>query len=104
MLVTNYRDFLLVERDYEGNVRESERFTLSKSEGEFWERIKTPKAFADEVGAQLAEYLHRIMVRQVSLTQLRDVALLLASYARDMRTRLEQRDLDDLNPLRLSLE
>ncbi|MGI8483320.1 MAG: N-6 DNA methylase, partial [Thermomicrobiales bacterium] len=46
----------------------------------------------------------RVMVRQVSLTQPRDVALLLSSYARDMRTRLEHQRLDDLAPMREALE
>ena len=104
VLVTNYRDFLLVDRDHQGNIHLSERLTLAVDEQSFWRDTATPRAFADRIGDQLAEYLHRVMVRQVSLTQPRDVALLLASYARDMRTRLEHQSLDDLGPMRESLE
>ncbi len=104
VLVTNYRDFLLVDRDHQGSIRRGERLTLAADEGSFWSDISDPRAFADRIGDQLVEYLHRVMVRQVSLTQPRDVALLLASYARDMRTRLERQRLDDLLPLRESLE
>jgi len=104
VLVTNYRDFLLVDRDHQGAIHLSERLTLAADEGSFWSDTSDPRAFADRIGDQLVEYLHRVMVRQVSLTQPRDVALLLASYARDMRTRLERQRLDDLLPLRESLE
>lgn len=104
VLVTNYRDFVLVERDSSGAIRESERLSLAADEATFWQDTAQSREFADRIGEQLTEYLHRVMVRQVSLTQPRDVALLLASYARDLRTRLEQQSLSDLAPLRSSLE
>lgn len=104
VLVTNFRDFLLVDRDSHGELRSSERITLSMDERSFWRAAQQPKEFAGRIGDQLVEYLHRVMVRQVSLTQPRDVALLLSSYARDMRTRLEHQRLDDLAPMREALE
>lgn len=103
-LVTNYRDFLLVDHDANGDIRTSESMTLADDEASFWDQARNPNAFAERCGDQLAEYLHRVMVRQVSLTQPRDVALLLASYARDMRARLERQSLDELTPIRESLE
>ncbi|HET7345791.1 MAG TPA: N-6 DNA methylase, partial [Acidobacteriaceae bacterium] len=103
-LVTNYRDFLLVDHGASGDIRTSESITLAEDESSFWEQARNPNAFAERCGDQLVEYLHRVMVRQVSLTQPRDVALLLASYARDMRARLERQNLEELKPVRESLE
>ncbi|CAN5641198.1 DNA methyltransferase [soil metagenome] len=104
VLVTNYRDFLLVDHDANEDIRTSESITLAEDEAAFWTQARDPHEFAGRCGDQLVEYLHRVMVRQVSLTQLRDVALLLASYARDMRTRLERQNLDELAPIRDALE
>ena len=104
VLVTNYRDFLLVDRDSSGAVRTSESLTIAGDEGEFWTQARNPREFAGTCGDQLVEYLHRVMVRQVSLSQPRDVALLLASYARDMNARLERQNLEELTPIRESLE
>jgi len=104
VLVTNFRDFLLVDRDSRGELRPGERITLSENDQSFWKEARQPKAFAERIGDLLTEYLHRVMVRQVSLTQPRDVALLLSSYARDMRARLEHQKLNDLAPMREALE
>jgi hypothetical protein len=104
VLVTNLRDFLLVDRDHDGRIRTSERCTLAPDESAFWKYLRQPDRLADILADQLAEYLHRVMVRSVSLAQPKDVALLLASYARDMRARLEQQSLGDLKPLRDALE
>jgi hypothetical protein len=104
VLVTNYRDFLLVDHDANEDIRTSESITLAEDEAAFWTQARDPHEFAGRCGDQLVEYLHRVMVRQVSLTQPRDVALLLASYARDMRTRLERQNLDELAPIRDALE
>lgn len=104
VLVTNYRDFLLVDRNHLGEIRLSERLTLATSEREFWDECLTPQRYANRIGDQLSEYLHRVMIRQVSLTKPQDVALLLASYARDMKARLEHQPLDDLAPMREALE
>lgn len=104
VLVTNYRVFPLVDRDSRGELRPGERITLSENEQSFWKEARQPKAFAERIGDLPTGYLHRVMVRQVSLTQPRDVALLLSSYARDMRARLQHQKLDDLAPMREALE
>ncbi len=104
VLVTNYRDFLMVDRDSGGEIRLSERLAIATDEREFWRKARDPSGHAEEVGDQLSESLHRLLVRQVSLTKPEDVALLLASYARDMRVRLERQKLDDLASLREALE
>ncbi len=50
---------------------------------------RDPRAFAREVGAGLGEYLARALSHQAALAEPKDLAWLLASYARDGLSRLE---------------
>lgn len=105
VLVTNYRDFLLVGRDEAGNRKDLERYTLAASEREFWELAERPAVAGREHGERFAEYLKRVMLHAAPLAQPEDVARFLASYARDARARVEQRpDLPALQGLREALE
>jgi hypothetical protein len=102
VLVTNYRDFLLVGRDEAGVRQNLERYTLAASEQEFWALTDAAaKAHAERFG----EYLKRVMLHAAPLASPEDVARFLASYARDARARVESKtDLPALQGLREALE
>lgn len=104
VLVTNYRDFLLMGRDEAGRPQERERFTLAPTEAAFWIAARDPDALAEMQGERLVEYLKRVMLSNAQLTRPQDVAWFLASYARDARARIERADLPALARVRQALE
>src|SRR6266545_4626604 len=77
VLVTNYRDFLLVGRDSAGRPRPLERYRLASSDAAFWSALSDPRALAEEHAERLAEYLRRVMLSRASLADPRDVAAFL---------------------------
>ena len=56
---------------------------------DFWRRLEKPRAFARDVGAGLGEYLCRSLSHRAALVEPKDLAWLLASYARDGLARVE---------------
>ena len=95
VLVTNARDFVLVGEDAAGNPVGLESFRLADSADDFARKMETPRAFANEVGAGLGEYLTRALTLSAELAEPRDVAWLLASYARDGLARVERAGVDE---------
>ena len=89
VLVTNLRDFVLVGADGSGSTAKLETFRLAEDADDFWSRVERPRAFAREVGAGLGEYLARALSHRATLTEPKDLAWLLASYARDGLSRVE---------------
>ena len=59
VLVTNYRDFVLLGQDAEGQPAKLETFRLAESAEAFEKRLEHPRAFARDVGPALGEYLRR---------------------------------------------
>jgi len=104
VLVTNYRDFLLLGRDTNGNPAKLETFRLARSEAEFWKAAARPAALAITHGERLVEYLKRVLLHAAPLAEPRDVAWFLASYARDARARVEHAHLPALADMRSALE
>jgi hypothetical protein len=104
VLVTNYRDFLLVGRDALGNKINLESYKLSDSEVEFWQGAMNPDALAKKHSERFIEYIKRVMMMSVPLTSPEDVAWFLASYARDAKARIESVELTALTQLRTALE
>ena len=105
VLVTNTRDFVLLGEDSQGQPVKLETFRLADSTEEFEYKLQHPRAFAREVGATLGEYLSRVLSHRASLTEPRDLAWLLASYARDGLARVEAAgDTAALNSVRSALE
>ena len=105
VLVTNARDFVLVGEDEAGRPVRLESLRLADSAAEFDAKLEHPRAFANEVGAGLGEYLTRMLSHAASLAEPRDVAWLLASYARDGLARVERSgDTASLAALRTALE
>ena len=89
VLVTNARDFVLVGEDPDGTPTTLETLRLAGSEDEFLARLEQPRAFARDAGASLGEYLARALSHRTALTEPKDLAWLLASYARDGLARVE---------------
>ena len=105
ILVTNIRDFVLLGEDAQGRPARLETFRLADSAADFESKLQHPRAFAREVGATLAEYLCRALSHRAALTEPRDLAWLLASYARDGLARVEAAgDAASLNAVRSALE
>lgn len=104
VLVTNYRDFVLVGRDALGQPVNLESFSLAASEQVFWQKAQDANAFAKEQEEQLAEYLKRVMLHQAVITSPQDLAWFLASYAKDARARIDKTDLPNLVQVREALE
>ena len=105
VLVTNTRDFVLVGPDASGQPAKLETFRLATSAEEFEARLKHPRAFSRDAGPGLAEYLSRALSHTAALTEPRDLARLLASYARDGLARVEANgDASSLATVRSALE
>ena len=106
VLVTNTRDFVLVGEDTDGHPATLETFRLAPTAEDFARRLETPRTFARAVGAGLGEYLCRALSHRAALTEPKDLAWLLASYARDGLSRVEAAgdNAPQLTALRTALE
>ncbi len=105
VLVTNGRDFVLVGDDAAGLPAKLEPFRLAKCADDFRRKIEKPRAFAREVGPRFGEYLVRALSHRAALTEPKDLAWLLASYARDALARVEAAgDAPSLKAVRRALE
>ena len=82
-----------------------ETFRLAHDAEGFAQRLEHPRTFAHDIGAGLGEYLCRALSHRAALTEPKDVAWLLASYARDALARVEATgDTPQLTALRTALE
>ena len=105
VLVTNLRDFELLGPGSVSSEETLEAFRVADSEAEFDRRLERPRAFARDVGAGLSEYLCRALSYRAALVEPKDVAWLLASYARDGLARVEAAgDSPSLVAVRAALE
>ncbi|MDE0435928.1 MAG: DNA methyltransferase, partial [Bryobacterales bacterium] len=105
VLVTNLRDFVLVGEDAAGRTAKLETFRLAGSADDFHRGLEKPRAFARKAGAGLGEYLARVLSHRAALAEPRDLAWLLASYARDGLARVEAAgDAPSLTAVRSALE
>ncbi len=105
VLVTNTRDFVLLGEDAAGRPTNLETFRLADTSEEFELRLEKPRALARELGAGLGEYLCRALSHSASITEPKDLAWLMASYARDGLARVEAAgDASSLRVVRSSLE
>ena len=105
VLVTNTRDFVLFGEDAQGRPAKLETFRLAGSAAAFESKLQHPRTFANDVGATLGEYLGRTLSHRAALAEPRDLAWLLASYARDGLARVEAAgDAPSLNAVRSALE
>lgn len=105
VLVTNFRDFLVVGRDpATGSAAELEEFSFAVDENIFWRDASNPRRMADAIGDRAVDFLRRALLQVAPLTQPSDVAWFLASYAREALARVEEADLPALDAVRVALE
>ena len=105
VLVTNLREFTLIGPGPDGAETTLEAFRLAASGAEFDRRLQRPRAFARDSGAALGEYLCRALAHGAALAEPKDLAWLLASYARDGLARVTAAgDSPALGALRAALE
>ena len=96
---------MLLGEDTAGNPVKLETFRLAGTQDEFESRLETPRAFARNAGPALGEYLCRALSHRATLVEPRDLAWLLASYARDGLARVEAAgDAPSLRAVRTALE
>jgi len=105
VLVTNYRDFVLVGRNEAGKPVRLEAYRMAESETAFLDLLLHCHKAADAQGERLVEFLKRVMLHASLLTSPEDLAWFLASYAREARCRVEDTaSLPALAGLKKSLE
>ena len=98
VLVTNLRDWLLIgERN--GKRFNLEHFVLATNEKDFWEFAAHPRKAQESHGEAFADFLSRVLTHSAPLADPKDVAALLASYAREARHRIELAGSDGVSPL-----
>ena len=106
VLVTNLRQFALVGENSSGTKTTLERCALAETDDQFEELLKHTTRAANRHGVSLGEYLARAMEHTAAISEPRDLARLLASYARDALQRVERAvaEEDSLQPIREALE
>jgi hypothetical protein len=105
VLVTNLREFVLVKDDGGKNPQILEQFTLAGDEAALWQMARHPRAAAQKYGESLMEFLKRALLTQAELSDPKDLAWFLASYARDAHILIDAAgDLPALNSLRQSMQ
>lgn len=89
VLITTYREFLIVTLGDDGELVAGEVFTLASDEVSFWKLARTANpSLALEAGFE--DYLKRVLLGDAPLSQPADLAWFLAAYAREGRKRLEE--------------
>ncbi len=87
VLVTNFREFVLIGRNDAGQRIRLEHFVLAKTEKEFWSTDIAK--LAAELGEPCLDFLKRCLLRPAPITEPKDLAWFLASYAREAKARME---------------
>ena len=91
VLVTNYRDFILLGRDVSGQAERRESFSFGCATGDdFFAMARNPRRRPAGEAARFAEFLERVLLHQAPLARPEDVAFFLASYARDALARVDE--------------
>lgn len=88
VLVTNFYQFVLVTQDSLGNAMFSDTFSLANNEAEFWNtRVKD---IVDAHADGLMSFLQHVMMSAAPISEPKDLAGILAFYAREAKHRIEQ--------------
>ena len=105
VLVTNYRDFVLLGRDERGQPERRESFSFGCEDAADFFALARGQRRPKGLGARFAEFLERVLLHQAPLARPEDVAFFLASYARDALARVdEQASLPAFAELRNALQ
>jgi len=106
VLVTNLRDWLLI-GTRNGQRVTLERFSLALDEASFWALAAHPTKAQATQGEAFQDFLTRVLLHNAPLADPKDLAALLASYAREARHRIMAAGdiaITPLNALKASLE
>jgi len=104
VLVTNLREFLLVKTIFGEKSQIFESYSLASDEPSFWKLTHHPRTAVTEHGTRIMEFLKRALMYQAELTEPKDLAWFLASYARDAHALIDApHDVPALESLRLSM-
>jgi len=101
VLITNLRQFRLLELDSTGATHTRESYTLAETETDLW---SAPLASFAKHKSLLPDFLSRVMIYRAPLVQPKDVAWLLASYAREARARAEDHPLGSFDAVKKALQ
>ncbi len=101
VLITNLREFRLLQLAATGAVQTLERYVLAATSAALWTAPITSFARHSDL---LPDFLARVMLYRAPLTQPKDVAWLLASYAREARARAEDHPLGSFRTVKLALQ
>lgn len=104
VLVTNYRDFLLIVLDENNEPRKLERFSIAEDEAGFWNKADNISSVTETENERFVEFMKRVMLHRAPVAKPEDVAWFLASYARDAKARVEEAELSALDTIRKALE
>lgn len=102
VLITNLRQFRLLEHNPTGAPHVREKYTLAESADDLWYAPVSQLA-AIHIDL-LPDFLRRVMLYKAPLTDPKDVAWFLASYAREARARAEVHDLPFFRNVKSALE
>ena len=100
VMATNYREFRLFRRTSSGKVEFLESLTISNSADEFWRIAESPQRAANSYGTQIWEFLNRSLAYRSSVSDPKDVAWFLASYAREALANIERVNAEGNSTLR----
>lgn len=100
VLITNFHEFRLLKLEA-GTVRVLERYVLATSATELWSAPLTSLAKHEKL---LPDFLARVMLYKAPLVQPKDVAWVLASYAREARARAEDYPLASFGTVKRALK
>ena len=96
---------VLVGKDSSGRPAKLETFRLTDGSEAFDRLLEKPRAFTRKIGTGLGEYLSRALSHRAAIAEPKDLAWLMASYARDGLARVEAAgDTPSLKTLRAALE
>lgn len=110
LTITNFREFRLYEKAKNGAPRLLEELAVADSKDEFRRIAENPERAARDHGASILEFLKRAMLRESTMTEPKDVARFLASYAREALAKIKSASPEGrsspnpLQPLRQELE
>lgn len=99
VLITNLREFRLLEHNPVGPPNTRESYVLAITPNDLWHSALDAKH-----NDLLPDFLVRVMLYKAPLSQPKDVAWLLASYAREARARAEDHPLGSFHTVKLALQ
>src|SRR6185437_6103461 len=101
VLITNLRQFRLLKLNAAGRAETAESYTLALSAADLWnEQV----AHFTRHKSLLPDFLSRVLLYKAPLVQPKDVAWIVASYAREARSRAEDHPLGSFDVVKDALE